>query len=83
MTTPTHPTLYQVNTRVWIQSLSKQLNCPATLDDIALRGCVRTLELEREWGLRPQPGVSPLHPVLTTMTTAIHFSFSRAQISNL
>ncbi|WP_421658811.1 hypothetical protein [Leptothermofonsia sp. ETS-13] len=40
---------------------------------IALRGCVRTLELEleREWGLRPQPGVPPLHPVLTIMTTAI------------
>ncbi len=34
MTTPSHPTLYQVNTRVWIQSLSKQLNRPATLDDI-------------------------------------------------
>ncbi|WP_421659247.1 hypothetical protein [Leptothermofonsia sp. ETS-13] len=38
---------------------------------IALRGCVRTLELEREWGLCPQPGVPPLHPVLTIMTTAI------------
>ncbi len=38
---------------------------------IALRGCVRTLELEREWGLRPQPGVEPLHPVLTTITITI------------
>ncbi len=28
---------------------------------IALRGSIRTLELEREWGLRPQPGVPPLH----------------------
>ncbi len=36
---------------------------------IALRGCIRTLELERELGLRPQPGVPPLHPVLTIMTT--------------
>ncbi len=29
---------------------------------IALCGCVRTLELEREWGLRPQPGVSTPAP---------------------
>jgi hypothetical protein len=34
MSTPTYPLLYQVNTRVWIQLLSKQLNCAATLDDI-------------------------------------------------
>jgi hypothetical protein len=34
MPTPTYPVLYQVNTRVWIQLLSKQLNRPATLDDI-------------------------------------------------
>ncbi|MEX0269644.1 alpha-amylase family glycosyl hydrolase [Leptolyngbyaceae cyanobacterium UHCC 1019] len=34
MPTSTYPTLYQVNTRVWIQLLSKQLNRPATLDDI-------------------------------------------------
>ncbi len=38
---------------------------------IALRGCIRTLELEREWGLRPQPGVLPLHPVLSLMAIAI------------
>ncbi|WP_058996456.1 alpha-amylase family glycosyl hydrolase [Leptolyngbya sp. NIES-2104] len=30
----TNPLLYQVNTRVWIQLLSNQLNRPATLDDI-------------------------------------------------
>ncbi len=29
------------------------------------------MELKREWELRPQPGVPPLHPVLTIMTTAI------------
>ncbi len=38
---------------------------------IVLRGCIRPLELEREWGLRPQPGVPPLYPVLLTITTAI------------
>ncbi|RUR74455.1 alpha-amylase family glycosyl hydrolase [Chlorogloeopsis fritschii PCC 9212] len=34
MLTPNYPVLYQVNTRVWIQLLSKQLHRPATLDDI-------------------------------------------------
>jgi len=34
MLTPTYPVLYQVNTRVWMQLLSKQLNRPATLHDI-------------------------------------------------
>jgi len=29
-----HPTLYQVNIRVWLQQLAKQLSRPATLDDI-------------------------------------------------
>ncbi len=30
-----YPTLYQVNVRVWLQRLTKQLNRPAMLDDIA------------------------------------------------
>ncbi|MDM9381203.1 alpha-amylase family glycosyl hydrolase [Chlorogloeopsis sp. ULAP01] len=34
MLKPMYPLLYQVNTRVWIQLLSKQLHRPATLDDI-------------------------------------------------
>ncbi|MBF2028697.1 MAG: alpha-amylase [Oscillatoriales cyanobacterium C42_A2020_001] len=34
MNLPYYPTLYQVNVRVWLQSLAKQLNRPATLDDI-------------------------------------------------
>ena len=29
-----HPSLYQVNTRVWLTSLSETLHRPATLDDI-------------------------------------------------
>lgn len=31
---PAHPSLYQINTRVWLTELSKSLGRPATLDDI-------------------------------------------------
>lgn len=31
---PLYPSLYQVNTRVWLQQLTKQLNRPATLNDL-------------------------------------------------
>jgi len=34
MRDPTYPSLYQINTRVWLTELSKQLGRPATLDDI-------------------------------------------------
>jgi hypothetical protein len=34
MTTPRYPSLYQINTRVWLTELSRQLNRRATLDDI-------------------------------------------------
>lgn len=34
MTTPCCPSLYQVNTRVWLTELSRDLGRPATLDDI-------------------------------------------------
>src|SRR5512136_803674 len=34
MQTPFYPSLYQVNTRVWLTELSRQLGRPATLDDI-------------------------------------------------
>jgi glycosidase len=34
MTTTLHPSLYQVNTRVWLTSLATKLGRPATLDDI-------------------------------------------------
>jgi hypothetical protein len=39
-----HPSLYQVNTRVWLTAIGRQLGRPATLDDIAdddLDGFVR------------------------------------------
>ena len=31
---PTHPSLYQINTRVWLTELSKSFGRPATLNDI-------------------------------------------------
>jgi hypothetical protein len=34
MPAPRYPSLYQVNTRVWLTELSRQLGRPATLDDI-------------------------------------------------
>ena len=34
MTTPCYPSLYQINTRVWLTELSRTLGRPATLDDI-------------------------------------------------
>jgi len=46
---PTHPLLYQVNTRVWIQLLSKQLNRPATLDDIPDSTLDEIASLEFDW----------------------------------
>ena len=34
MHTPRHPSLYQINTRVWLTRLSQTLGRPATLDDL-------------------------------------------------
>jgi hypothetical protein len=34
MSTPRYPSLYQINTRVWLTELSRGLGRPATLDDI-------------------------------------------------
>lgn len=34
MTSPRYPSLYQINTRVWLTALSRSLGRPATLDDI-------------------------------------------------
>jgi glycosidase len=41
MSDPLYPSLYQINTRVWLTELSKQLGRPATLDDVP------DLELDR------------------------------------
>ena len=34
LATPRYPSLYQINTRVWLTELSRELGRPATLDDI-------------------------------------------------
>ena len=34
MTTPRYPSLYQINTRVWLTELSGKLGRPATPDDV-------------------------------------------------
>ena len=34
MTSVRYPSLYQINTRVWLTELSRKLGRPATLDDI-------------------------------------------------
>src|SRR5262245_62041844 len=34
MRNPRYPSLYQINTRVWLTELSRKLNRPAVLDDI-------------------------------------------------
>ncbi len=34
MREPLYPSLYQINTRVWLMALSQALGRPATLDDI-------------------------------------------------
>ncbi len=49
MPTPTYPSLYQVNTRVWIQLLSKPLNRPATLDDIPDTALDEIVSLGFDW----------------------------------
>jgi hypothetical protein len=38
---------------------------------IAVARLLRTLGLRGVWGLRPQPGVAPLHPVLSLVAIAI------------
>ena len=34
MPVPRYPSLYQINTRVWLTGLSRELGRPATLDDV-------------------------------------------------
>lgn len=49
MTHRLHPSLYQVNTRVWLTSLSKTLGRPAQLDDITDRELDRLAKMGFEW----------------------------------
>jgi hypothetical protein len=49
MTKVLHPSLYQINTRVWLTSLSKTLGRPAQLDDIPDAELDRLAEMGFDW----------------------------------
>lgn len=49
MTTPRYPSLYQINTRVWLTELSQQLGRRATLDDILDAELDRLGKLGFDW----------------------------------
>ena len=49
MPEPRYPSLYQINTRVWLTELSQQLGRPATLDDIPDAELDRLAELGFDW----------------------------------
>ncbi len=46
---PYYPSLYQINTRVWLTALSPKLGRPATLDDIPDAELDRLAELGFDW----------------------------------
>lgn len=49
MRAPRYPSLYQVNTRVWLTELSQALRRPATLDDIPDAELDRLAEMGFDW----------------------------------
>jgi glycosidase len=49
MTDRRYPSLYQINTRVWLTALSRTLGRPATLDDIPDAELDRVAELGFDW----------------------------------
>ena len=49
MTGPRYPSLYQVNTRVWLTQLSRELGRPATLDDVPDEALDRFASLGFDW----------------------------------
>lgn len=49
MRDPRYPALYQINTRVWLTELSRQLGRPATLDDVPDAELDRLAELGFDW----------------------------------
>jgi len=48
-TTPLYPSLYQINTRVWLTELSRGLGRPATLDDIPDAELDRLVKMGFDW----------------------------------
>ena len=49
MTTPRYPSLYQINTRVWLKEVSQKLGRSATLDDIPDAELHRLSEIGFDW----------------------------------
>jgi glycosidase len=49
MSAPLYPALHQINTRVWLTELSKQLGRPATLDDIPDAELDRLAQIGFDW----------------------------------
>ena len=49
MGSPRYPSLYQINTRVWLTELSRKLGGPVTLDDIRDTELDRIAELGFDW----------------------------------
>jgi hypothetical protein len=49
MSTPRYPSLYQINTRVWLTELSRHLGRPAALDDIPDAELDRLAERGFDW----------------------------------
>jgi len=49
MKDPRYPSLYQINTRVWLTALSHELGCRATLDDIPDKALQQLKELGFDW----------------------------------
>ncbi len=49
MATPRYPSLYQINTRVWLTELSRPIGRPATLDDVPDAELDRLADLGFDW----------------------------------
>jgi glycosidase len=49
MVLPRYPSLYQINTRVWLTELSRDVGRPATLDDIPNTELDRVAEMGFDW----------------------------------
>lgn len=49
MTPARYPSLYQINTRVWLTALSRTLGRPATLDDVADADLDRLAQMGFDW----------------------------------
>src|ERR1700732_5232725 len=49
MAHPRYPSLYQINTRIWLHELSNRLSRPATLDDIPDADLDLIADYEFDW----------------------------------